>query len=154
MALVKLDSRARIRAFLARDPDLHLYELGDLDARFWPFTFYERAYPGNWFDPRMLETEQFFGVREQGRLVAAGGVHVCSEIERVAALGNIACDPERRGRGLATRVTARLCRSLLSRVDHVGLNVLAENTPAIRCYARLGFVHAADYDEVVLIRRA
>jgi ribosomal protein S18 acetylase RimI-like enzyme len=115
--------------------------------------FYARAYPGNWFDPRMLETRRYVGIRDgdDGALVAVAGVHVYSEHERVAALGNIAVVPEARGRGLARRVTAALCRSLRGRVDHVGLNVRADNAAAIACYTRLGFAAIATYEEHLLV---
>ncbi len=115
--------------------------------------FYARAYPGNWFDPRMLETGQYFAIRD-GDLVAAGGVHVYSPAERVAALGNIAVAAEHRGRGLGTRVTARICRSLLAEVDDVGLNVRADNRAAIACYKRLGFAPVAPYEEHMVSDRA
>lgn len=39
---------------------------------------YDVAYPGNWFDPRMLDTGQYVGVRDGGELVAVAGVHVFS----------------------------------------------------------------------------
>jgi predicted GNAT family acetyltransferase len=112
--------------------------------------FYAHAYPGNWFDPRMLETEQYFAVRERGEIVAAAGIHVYSATERVAALGNVAVAERARGRGLARRVTARVCASLLETVDHVGLNVRADNHVAIACYARLGFSVVAPYEEHML----
>ncbi len=115
--------------------------------------FYARSYPGNWFDPRMLETGQYFGIREHDDLVSVAGVHVYSEAYRVAALGNITTLPTARGRGLATTVTAALCRSLLKTVDLVGLNVHAENTAAIACYRRLGFTIAAEYGEFLLTGR-
>jgi ribosomal protein S18 acetylase RimI-like enzyme len=114
--------------------------------------FYARAYPGNWFDPRMLETGQYFAIRD-GEIVAAGGVHVYSPAERVAALGNIAVAVEHRGRGLGTQVTARICRSLRAEVDHVGLNVRADNRAAIACYERLGFAPVAPYEEHLVIDR-
>jgi len=122
----------------------------DPDARDELIAFYARAYPGNWFDPRMLETRQYVAIRDAGTIVAAAGVHVYSERERVAALGNIAVAPEARGRGLARRVTAALCRSLRARVDHIGLNVRADNAAAIACYTRLGFTIAAPYEEHLL----
>lgn len=110
-------------------------------------SFFAHAYPDNWFDPRMLETGQFFGIRQGGELVAAGGVHVYSPAERAAALGSIAVAPAHRGRGLGGRVTARICRSLLQTVDHVGLNVRADNRAAIACYERLGFTRVAPFEE-------
>jgi ribosomal protein S18 acetylase RimI-like enzyme len=244
--------RARLRALLRRAPTLHVYELGDLDDRFWPHTrwfvlgdavallysagalpvlvslgdgqpallaelqrelpaeiyahlspgladalaprfvtsprgafvkmalveparvhaidltgvdplaptdhvevtaFYRDAYPGSWFDPRMLDTGHYAGVRERGRLVAAAGVHVCSQVERVAAIGNVAVAADHRGRGLATRVTAATCARLLREADVIGLNVKADNAAAVGCYTRLGFVAVADYEEHCLSAR-
>lgn len=115
--------------------------------------FYAASYPGNWFDARMLETGHYWGLRRDGKLAAAGGVHVCSERFRVAALGNIATDPSFRGRGLATDVTAAICRKLLNSVDEIGLNVKADNASAIACYRRLGFEVTATYREILLVRR-
>lgn len=110
--------------------------------------FYATAYPGNWFDPRMLETGQYVGLRVGGALACVAGIHVYSETRRVASLGNIATHPAHRGRGLAARATARLCAALLERVDHVGLNVHAANAVAIACYRRLGFTEVAPFDEI------
>lgn len=39
---------------------------------------YDASYPGNWFDSRMLETSQYFGLRDHSQLVAVAGVHVFS----------------------------------------------------------------------------
>lgn len=108
---------------------------------------YDSAYPGNWFNPALLETGGYFGVREAGRLVSVAGVHVYSPHYRVAALGNITTLPDRRGRGLGTAVTAGLCRFLCDHIDHIGLNVKADNTAALACYRRLGFTRVADYEE-------
>jgi len=54
---------------------------------------FEESYPGNWFDPRMLETGCYYGFRMEGRLVSTAGVHVYSPSYKVAALGNIATHP-------------------------------------------------------------
>ncbi len=116
-------------------------------------SFYHEVYPGNWFDPRMLETGQYFGVRDNGRLVAAGGVHVYAPNYGVAALGNIATHPDFRGRGLATHVTAGIVRSLRRTVDAIGLNVKADNAAAIACYSKLGFVEIARYNELSLVKK-
>jgi len=109
--------------------------------------FYRESYPGNWFDPRMLETNQYFGIRRDGVLVSAGGIHVYSKRYRVAALGNITTHPDQRNRGYARAVTARLCRSLSDSVDHIGLNVKADNSAAISCYKGLGFEICVTYGE-------
>jgi len=116
--------------------------------------FYSLAYPGTWFQARMLETGRYVGIRRDGELVCVAGVHVWSPTWRVAALGNVATLPEARGTGLATAACARLCRMLLADgVDTISLNVRADNDAAIRAYEKLGFAHATDYVEVVLTSR-
>ena len=115
--------------------------------------FYNQAYPGNWFDARMLETGCYYGVRRAGRLVSAAGIHVYSPHYGVAAIGNITTLPEYRGQGLGALVTARVCRELLKTVRVVGLNVRADNIPAIRCYHKLGFQKVAEYEEWMVERR-
>ena len=110
---------------------------------------YAIGYPANWFDPRQLEIG-YYGLREQGKLICAAGAHVYSPTQRVAALGNIVTHPDHRGRGHAVAVTARLCAELLRTVDHIGLNVKADNASAIACYRRLGFEPVAEYEEVML----
>lgn len=115
--------------------------------------FYQYSYPENWFDPRMLATQQYFGIRIGGQLVSAGGIHVYSSQYRVAALGNIATHPAHRGRGYGKAVTARICQSVSKAVNDVGLNVKADNHNAITCYGRLGFVKIAAYREFMVHRK-
>jgi ribosomal protein S18 acetylase RimI-like enzyme len=114
---------------------------------------YATAYPGNWFDPRMLDTGQYVGVRAAGELVAVAGVHVWSPTFRVAALGNVTTHPRARGRGLAGAAVAALCARLAGSVDHVTLNVRADNPAALRLYERLGFTRVADFVECGLRHR-
>ena len=110
---------------------------------------YAEAYPGNWFDPRMLETGCYYGIRSERRdaIISVAGVHVYSRQYSVAAVGSITTHPAYRGQGLGTRVTARLCQQLRQQVQIIGLNVRADNGPALACYHRLGFERIADYEE-------
>ncbi len=123
------------------------------------FELFARAYPGNWFVPRMLETGTYFGVRRAsgaaagGPLVAVAGVHVVSRSMRVAALGNITTDPHARGQGLARVATAAVCKALAPHVDTIGLNVESTNAPAIALYRRLGFETVAVFEEAMATRR-
>jgi ribosomal protein S18 acetylase RimI-like enzyme len=108
--------------------------------------FYADAYPGNWFDPRMLGTGAYFGIRREGKLASVAGVHVVSRRHRVAALGNIATDRALRGQGLARAVTAAACKSL-AQLDPIGLNVAVDNEAAIAMYRGLGFDRVTCYEE-------
>ena len=108
---------------------------------------YKDAYPGNWFDSRMLQTEQYFGIRKDNKLVSAAGIHVYSQQYKVAALGNIVTHPDYRGNGFGRAVTARLCRSLSETVDYIGLNVKSDNEIAISMYKGLGFEIVGCYCE-------
>lgn len=114
---------------------------------------YQISYPGNAFDPRMLSTGMYFGIRRKGSLVSVGGVHVYSSRYGVAALGNITTHPDHRNQGLARLVTSRICQALLSRVDFIGLNVKATNQAAIRLYQALGFKFSVKYAEFSLKKR-
>ncbi len=108
---------------------------------------YSESYPNHAFTPAMLKTGHFFGIKRRGRLVSAAGLHVYSPKYGIAAVANIATHPDHRGEGLATAVTARLCRSLLRSVDLIGLNVKTDNVAAISCYRRLGFDVVDTYHE-------
>jgi ribosomal protein S18 acetylase RimI-like enzyme len=106
-----------IEAFLRRAPYLHVYELGDLDPR------------------------------EAGHTTWIANDPIYSPALRVASLGDIATRPDARGRGHARRVTAALCRLLEPECDVIGLNVRADNAPAIACYRAVGFDARHAYDE-------
>lgn len=114
---------------------------------------YDVAYPGNWFDARMLATGFYRGVWHGDELVSVAGIHTYSPEHGVAALGNITTHPAWRGRGLASVTTAALCRALLERVELIGLNVKAGNSAAIATYRRLGFAQTAAYEECALVLR-
>ena len=143
-----LADRGRLDAHeTAEATSLSSSDLAEVEA------FYSHAYPGTWFQARMLETGRYVGIRLDGRLACVAGVHVWSPRWRVAALGNVATLPELRGNGLATAACARLCRVLLEDgIDVISLNVRADNAAAIRAYEKLGFAHAADYVEVLLTK--
>lgn len=110
---------------------------------------YNISYPENFFDARMLETNLYYGIRTSSGLVSIAGIHVYSKRYKVAAVGNITTHPDFRRKGFATAVTAKLCTSLLETVDHVGLNVKADNRAAIHCYNNLGFEVVCQYEEYV-----
>lgn len=101
---------------------------------------YASSYPQAFFTPGSLALGPYLGIFEREELVAIAGVHAASPSQGVAALGNIATHHARRGRGLASRVTAALCRELQARgMGTIGLNVHRDNAVARRVYRRLGF---------------
>jgi len=124
-------------------------DLPEIDA------FYRVAYPGTWFEPRMLATGRYVGIRESGRLACIAGVHLYSPTWGVAALGNVATLPEARGRGLAREACAALCLLLLEDgIETIALNVRGDNEAALRSYAGLGFEPAVEYVEASVVARA
>ena len=111
---------------------------------------YRLSYPENAFDPQMLSTGKYFGCLSGGELVSVAGVHVYSSHYRVAALGNITTHPDHRNQGYARFATNSLCHDLLEEVDYIGLNVKADNLPAILLYQSLGFKISRKYGEFSL----
>jgi ribosomal protein S18 acetylase RimI-like enzyme len=112
-------------------------------------SFYAESYPTGYFEPHMLESGPFVGIRDAKGIACVAGVHVFSKSQRVAALGSIATRPDQRGRGLARAATSALCRWVRPEVDHIGLNVVAGYAPAIACYRRVGFEQVGEYEEYV-----
>jgi predicted GNAT family acetyltransferase len=113
---------------------------------------YESSYPDHAFDPRMLETGQFFGLWKGTQLASIAGIHVYSPQYRVAAIGNVTTLPAYRNQGLGKAVISALARSLLARVDDIGLNVNCDNHAAIHSYQQLGFEVTDTYHEVMAIK--
>lgn len=142
-----LTDRARLAGVVAEGRPLTVADLPELRG------LYAAAYPGNWFDARMLDTGRYVGVRRGGALVAVAGVHVYSPTWQVAALGNVTTHPGFRRRGLGAAVVAALCGRLVGEVEHVTLNVRGDNVAALRLYRGLGFTAVAEYGEYTLTAR-
>jgi RimJ/RimL family protein N-acetyltransferase len=105
---------------------------------------------GDFFHPALLDTGFYLGVLRDGEVLASAGIHVIDRRNGVAAIGNVATNPDHRGRGLARLVTGTLCHHLLAVVEHVGLNVSEGNLAAAALYRRLGFVPVLPYEEAEL----
>jgi ribosomal protein S18 acetylase RimI-like enzyme len=131
----------------ANAAEISRLEVSDLEA----LKRLYRFYPGNWFDARMVQTGRYFGVWKKAELLCVAGIHVYSPEYRVAALGNITTHPEYRRLGLASATTACLCLDLLETVDHIVLNVKADNDAAIDCYRGLGFRTKGRFGEFLFV---
>lgn len=114
---------------------------------------YTKAYPGNWFDQRMLETGKYFGAFDDNVMISIAGIHVYSRLYRVAVLGNITTLAAYRDQGVASNLTAELCRDLLTDgIESIGLNVKSDNQKAIRCYQKIGLQIQTKYEEFMIRR--
>jgi ribosomal protein S18 acetylase RimI-like enzyme len=88
----------------------------------------------------MLDKGVYYGLSENGQLLAIAGTHVLSTDHKVGGLGNIFTRPDKRNRGYASLVTAAVAQHLLKMgVTTIVLNVMKENDAALRVYKRLGF---------------
>lgn len=114
------------------------------------YRLYEKSYPDNWLDKRMLETGKYFGYFLDGEITGVAGIHVYSPEYRVAALGNITTDPAHRGKSICRKLTSVLCRELFETVDLIGLNVHTENAAAIKSYKNCGFEITGLFEEFMI----
>lgn len=100
------------------------------------------------FSPAQIEQGAFFGIYEQGELVAVGGTHLVSAAYGVAAVGNVFTHPAHRGQGHGTAATSAVVEELLGQgIRDIVLNVGQANEGAIRIYERLGFARYCPFFE-------
>lgn len=132
---------------IIHDKNIRRLNINDLGAM---LDLYSEAYPGNWFDSRMVESGKYFGYFSEGLLVGVAGIHAWSKEYRIAALGNIATHPLHRGKQIAFKLTSALCCDLTKNADIVGLNVKSDNLSAISCYKKTGFEIRTVFDECLV----
>jgi ribosomal protein S18 acetylase RimI-like enzyme len=113
-------------------------------------SLYEKSYPENFFDKRMLGTGKYLGYFENDELIGISGIHVYSEKYKVATLGNITINTLYRGKSICQKLTSALCLDLFQTVDNIGLNVSVENLSAVNCYKKIGFEIIGEYEEYLL----
>jgi len=102
----------------------------------------ETAKPGP-FRPRTIELGTYFGIRENGRLVAMAGertwVGNCREVSAVCT------HPSVEGRGFARALVARVVNRMLRAGETAFLHVRNTNVRAMRIYRALGFRRRVEY---------
>ena len=106
-----------------------------------------------WLPAESIANGVYYGVRQNGRLVAAAGTHVVSRESRLACVGNVMTHRDYRGRGLAKLTTGAVTQELLRFCDQVALNVRSDNPPALSAYRALGYVDHTHFDERLVRRR-
>lgn len=137
--------RARFRPYPATVQRLLPVEIGELNK------LYQLGFAA-WLPSSAIGEGVYFGMRVNGRLVAAAGTHVIGAGARLAVVGNVLTHSDFRGRGFATAVTGAVTAELLRSCDQVVLNVRADNPPAINAYRRLGFAEHARFEERLIHR--
>ena len=102
------------------------------------------------YDPRLLHpqrhrTSVLSKIERNKCIVAEYEGEICyiidigTQFRLGCQLGGTFVPPKFRGKGISTKATAAVCNLMLSSCDCVTLHVHEQNTPAIRCYERVGF---------------
>lgn len=94
------------------------------------------AQPGP-FLPRTIEMGQYWGLRQDGQLVAMAGerLHLTGFCEISAACTH----PDYRGRGYGSRLTTKVAETIIARGEIPFLHVAPTNEVARKIYEKLGF---------------
>jgi GNAT superfamily N-acetyltransferase len=120
-------------------------EIGDLNR------LYQLGFAA-WLPSTAISEGVYYGIRVNGKLVAAAGTHVISPTARLAVVGNVLTHAQYRGRGYATAVTGAVTDELLRTCDQVVLNVRADNPPALQAYRKLGYQEHVRFEERLIHR--
>jgi RimJ/RimL family protein N-acetyltransferase len=132
--------RSRFRPYPADVRRLLPIEIGELNR------LYQLGF-ASWLPSTSIAEGVYYGVRVNGRLVAAAGTHVIGREARLAVVGNVLTHVDYRGRGYATAATGAVTAELLRTCDHVVLNVRSDNPPALQAYRRLGYAEHVRFEE-------
>ena len=132
--------RSRFRPYPAGVRRLLPADIGELNR------LYQLGF-ASWLPSSSIAEGVYYGIRVNGRLVAAAGTHVIGRRARLAVVGNVLTHVDFRGRGFATAVTGAVTQELLRTCDQVVLNVRSDNPPALQAYRRLGYSEHVRFEE-------
>ncbi len=102
------------------------------------------------FLPRTHRLGAFWGIKENGRLMAMAGERL--RPAGFTELSGVCTHPDARGRGYARRLAAWVTHKIAARGETPFLHSLATNTTANQLYQSLGFTAFRDVTAVVLTR--
>jgi RimJ/RimL family protein N-acetyltransferase len=139
--------RASFRPYPADVARLLPVEISDLNR------LYQLGFTA-WLPPSAVAEGVYYGIRVNGRLVAAAGTHVISPEARLGVVGNVMTHTDFRGRGYATAATGAVTAELLRSCNEVVLNVRSDNPSAIQAYRKLGFREHVRFEERLVHRAA
>jgi len=118
-----------------REGEPAIIALGDDDAPEMA-ALAEHAKPGPW-GSKTHRYGPFFGVRENGRLLAMAGQRIL--VPGMAEVSGVATWEDCRGRGLARVLIGHVMREMVARGEQPFLHSYADNEGAIALYESLGF---------------
>lgn len=98
---------------------------------------YTATRPGRTLCPKIQKLGQFLGIREDGKLVAMGGLRL--HLAGYREITTVATMPGHEGRGYATAVVMALMARIHAAGNKPFLTVGTGNTRAVEIYRRLGF---------------
>ena len=117
-------------------PGCAVVELTDADVPEMS-VIYSATRPGRMLCPGIQRAGLFLGVRQEGRLVAMGGLRLHPPGYR--EITTVATHPDLNGRGYATAIVSALAKKILAAGERPYLTVRTDNERAIAIYQRLGF---------------
>jgi ribosomal protein S18 acetylase RimI-like enzyme len=98
---------------------------------------YAATRPGRSLCQRIQKLGNFLGVREEGKLVAMGGLRL--HVAGYREITTVATHPDLEGHGYGTAVVRALIALIRSRGNQPFLTVRTDNRRAIEIYRRMGF---------------
>lgn len=123
------------RAVEANETEFDIVPLGDSDAAEMA-ALAGHAQPGPW-GPKTHLYGPFFGIRENGRLLAMAGQRML--MPGMAEVSGVATWADCRGRGYARALIGHVMRQMRERGEQPFLHSYADNAGAIALYRSLGF---------------
>jgi len=118
-----------------RDGEPPIIALGEGDAAEMA-ALADHAKPGPW-GPATHRYGPFFGIRENGRLLAMAGQRIL--VPGMAEVSGVSTWADCRGRGLARALIGHVMRAMVARGEQPFLHSYADNAGAIGLYESLGF---------------
>lgn len=118
-----------------REGEPPIVALGEADASEMA-ALADHAKPGPW-GPATHRYGPFFGIRENGRLLAMAGQRIL--VPGMAEVSGVSTWADCRGRGLARSLIGHVMRAMVARGETPFLHSYADNAGAIGLYKSLGF---------------
>ena len=101
----------------------------------------ETGQPLSWFADRLARQAVFGGFTPSGALAGVAGLRFSDGVKtrHKGLLWGMYVQPAARGTGLAGALVEQVIAHGRGRVEEIRLAVVADNTPAVKLYTRLGF---------------